>query len=42
MPRKLVECHFFAVGEWVGVEWDDANRGKHSGDHEGTKYFTCR
>ncbi|XP_065892682.1 tubulin-specific chaperone E-like [Dysidea avara] len=29
-------------GEWVGVEWDDANRGKHSGDHEGTKYFTCR
>ncbi|CAI8010074.1 Tubulin-specific chaperone E [Geodia barretti] len=30
-----------AKGVWVGVEWDDASRGKHSGDHEGTQYFTC-
>ena len=26
----------------MGVEWDDASRGKHSGCHEGTQYFTCR
>ena len=29
-------------GDWVGIEWDDTERGKHSGDHEGIKYFTCR
>ena len=28
-------------GEWLGVEWDDANRGKHNGEHEGVKYFEC-
>jgi hypothetical protein len=28
-------------GEWLGVEWDDPTRGKHSGEHQGTRYFTC-
>jgi hypothetical protein len=28
-------------GEWLGVEWDDPTRGKHSGEHLGTRYFTC-
>ena len=28
-------------GEWLGVEWDDASRGKHDGTHDGTSYFTC-
>ncbi|KAJ4354561.1 uncharacterized protein N0V89_006298 [Didymosphaeria variabile] len=28
-------------GEWLGVEWDDPTRGKHSGEHGGTKYFEC-
>ncbi|KAH7095382.1 hypothetical protein FB567DRAFT_29142 [Paraphoma chrysanthemicola] len=28
-------------GEWLGVEWDDPTRGKHAGEHQGTKYFTC-
>ncbi|KAL2794756.1 hypothetical protein BJX66DRAFT_303101 [Aspergillus keveii] len=28
-------------GEWLGVEWDDPTRGKHSGQHQGTRYFTC-
>ena len=28
-------------GEWLGVEWDDVLRGKHSGEHEGIKYFEC-
>lgn len=29
-------------GEWLGVEWDDASRGKHSGEKDGRSYFTCR
>ncbi|BCS24432.1 putative tubulin-specific chaperone [Aspergillus puulaauensis] len=29
------------TGEWLGVEWDDPTRGKHSGQHQGVKYFTC-
>ncbi|PSN72765.1 tubulin-specific chaperone E [Corynespora cassiicola Philippines] len=28
-------------GEWLGVEWDDPIRGKHSGEHGGVKYFEC-
>lgn len=27
---------------WLGVEWDDPARGKHSGTHLGTTYFTSR
>ncbi|KAL4908324.1 hypothetical protein BDW74DRAFT_147252 [Aspergillus multicolor] len=27
-------------GEWLGVEWDDPSRGKHSGQHNGVRYFT--
>ena len=27
---------------WLGVEWDDPDRGKHSGEHKGTSYFTVR
>ncbi|KAI1357096.1 Thioesterase/thiol ester dehydrase-isomerase [Xylaria sp. FL0043] len=29
-------------GTWLGVEWDDAARGKHDGSHKGVRYFTCR
>ncbi|GAA5901639.1 hypothetical protein JCM6882_006030 [Rhodosporidiobolus microsporus] len=31
-------------GVWLGVEWDDASRGKHSGVHEktGVRYFETR
>ena len=29
-------------GQWLGVEWDDASRGKHDGTHEGVSYFRCR
>ncbi|PVI08553.1 hypothetical protein DM02DRAFT_5528 [Periconia macrospinosa] len=28
-------------GEWLGVEWDDPARGKHSGEHAGIRYFQC-
>jgi hypothetical protein len=28
--------------EWLGVEWDDPIRGKHDGDHNGIKYFSCK
>ncbi|CRL24106.1 Cytoskeleton-associated protein, CAP-Gly [Penicillium camemberti] len=30
------------TGDWLGVEWDDASRGKHSGEHKGVRYFTCK
>lgn len=29
-------------GKWLGVEWDDPTRGKHSGEYQGTKYFECK
>ncbi|XP_037546358.1 tubulin-specific chaperone E [Nematolebias whitei] len=29
-------------GLWLGVEWDNAERGKHDGSHGGVQYFTCR
>ncbi|KAG6037948.1 hypothetical protein E4U41_004631 [Claviceps citrina] len=29
------------TGSWLGVEWDDATRGKHDGSHRGVRYFTC-
>lgn len=29
------------TGQWLGVEWDDPERGKHSGEHKGVKYFHC-
>ncbi|KAL5611542.1 hypothetical protein BROUX41_000871 [Berkeleyomyces rouxiae] len=29
------------TGEWIGVEWDDPTRGKHSGQHKDKRYFTC-
>ncbi|XP_008303746.1 tubulin-specific chaperone E [Stegastes partitus] len=30
------------TGLWLGVEWDNPERGKHNGSHEGVSYFTCR
>ncbi|KAJ5899057.1 hypothetical protein N7495_003801 [Penicillium taxi] len=30
------------TGDWLGVEWDDATRGKHSGEHKGVRYFICK
>ncbi|KAJ5597693.1 hypothetical protein N7537_007777 [Penicillium hordei] len=30
------------TGDWLGVEWDDASRGKHSGEHKGIRYFSCQ
>ena len=28
------------TGHWLGVEWDREGRGKHDGEHQGTRYFT--
>jgi len=28
-------------GPWLGVEWDDPTRGKHSGERDGVRYFEC-
>lgn len=29
-------------GEWLGIEWDDPERGKHDGSHGGVQYFQTR
>ncbi|PHH85337.1 hypothetical protein CDD83_575 [Cordyceps sp. RAO-2017] len=29
------------TGSWLGIEWDDATRGKHDGSHKGVRYFSC-
>lgn len=29
-------------GQWVGLDWDDPNRGKHDGIYNGKRYFSCR
>lgn len=29
------------TGEWLGVEWDTLEKGKHSGEYQGKKYFEC-
>uniref|UniRef100_H0WW96 Tubulin-specific chaperone E n=2 Tax=Otolemur garnettii TaxID=30611 RepID=H0WW96_OTOGA len=29
------------AGCWLGVEWDNPERGKHDGSHKGTAYFKC-
>lgn len=31
-----------ASNRWLGIEWDNPERGKHSGEHKGHQYFTCR
>ncbi|KAI8318538.1 hypothetical protein GQ54DRAFT_306947 [Martensiomyces pterosporus] len=31
-----------AKGEWLGVEWDNPARGKHSGAKDGKHYFKCQ
>jgi hypothetical protein len=28
-------------GDWVGLEFDTAGRGKHDGVHQGVRYFEC-
>ncbi|KAF8798138.1 RNI-like protein [Phlegmacium glaucopus] len=30
------------TGIWLGVEWDDPERGKHDGSKDGKQYFTCQ
>lgn len=27
--------------QYLGVEWDDPSNGKHNGEHNGVRYFTC-
>ncbi|XP_021574185.1 LOW QUALITY PROTEIN: tubulin-specific chaperone E-like [Carlito syrichta] len=38
----LMLLEYSRAGPWLGVEWDNAERGKHDGSHEGTVYFKCR
>lgn len=51
--QRVVFCGYYGTvryvgevsptrGTWLGVDWDDPTRGKHSGTHEGKKYFSTR
>lgn len=31
-----------ADGTWIGIDWDDMNRGKHNGSLNKIKYFNAR
>lgn len=33
---------YFIAGVWIGVDWDEAERGKHDGSHNGQRYFSAR
>ncbi|XP_071512101.1 tubulin-specific chaperone E-like [Diadema antillarum] len=49
--RILSEGHYGTVrytgkvppteGQWLGIEWDNSERGKHDGSHNGKRYFQC-
>lgn len=45
-PDRATLRYFGAVrgttGVWLGVEYDDPARGKHSGEKDGEQYFTCK
>lgn len=30
------------TGIWLGIEWDNPDRGKHDGVKDGKRYFSCR
>ena len=38
---KFVGSVHDTTGTWLGVEWDDPQRGKHDGAKGGVQYFTC-
>ncbi|XP_037247995.1 tubulin-specific chaperone E isoform X1 [Falco biarmicus] len=39
---RYVGCVPPTAGIWLGVEWDNPQRGKHDGTYEGTQYFKCK
>ncbi|KAF9652922.1 hypothetical protein BDM02DRAFT_3183259 [Thelephora ganbajun] len=38
---KFVGSVHGTTGTWLGVEWDDPQRGKHDGAKDGVQYFAC-
>lgn len=38
---KFVGSVHGTAGTWLGVEWDDPQRGKHDGAKDGVQYFAC-
>ncbi|CDW52685.1 CAP GLY domain containing protein [Trichuris trichiura] len=36
--RGTVKYHG-AVGKWIGIDWDEVDRGKHDGSHQNVQYF---
>lgn len=45
-PRGIVKyCGEVAgtiEGVWIGIDWDDSNRGKHNGCFKNVQYFNAR
>lgn len=33
---------YFIVGVWIGVDWDEVERGKYDGSYNGQRYFSVR
>ena len=38
---KFVGSVHGTAGTWLGIEWDDPQRGKHDGAKDGVQYFAC-
>ena len=38
---KFIGSVHNTTGIWLGVEWDDPQRGRHDGAKDGVQYFTC-
>lgn len=40
--KAHLKLFYFIAGVWIGVDWDEAERGKHDGSHNGQRYFSAR
>lgn len=40
--KVYLKLFYFIVGVWIGVDWDEVERGKYDGSYNGQRYFSVR